>query len=307
MIAGVDEAGRGPLAGPVVAAAVILPAGHGIEGLADSKKLSEKQRIRLFPQIMDRAVSVGTGIIQVSEIDKINILQATYKAMNMALEQLQPAASSALIDGFSVPGCPVPNQGIIKGDSKIESIMAASVIAKETRDRIMGIYDLIFPEYGFRKHKGYGTSEHMQALKLFKASPAHRKSFKPVKTNFPSLSWLSEKNKIGKLGEQLAALNYLNRGYEIIALNQNCGFNGEIDIIAGKNNTLVFVEVKSIYKSKFKAELKIDRNKIKKLNRAILYYISNKKYRGDMRLDVMTVKFGNGLPQLNNFKGIFLD
>ncbi|MEE8335068.1 MAG: ribonuclease HII [Candidatus Neomarinimicrobiota bacterium] len=308
IIAGVDEAGRGPLAGPVVACAVILPPDHSLKGLKDSKKLSARKRAFLVPRIIENAVAVATGIISAREIDKINILEATQKAMRLALGNLKPAPVSALIDGFPLPHCSIPNRGIIKGDTKIESIMAASIVAKQTRDRIMEIYDLIFPEYGFIKHKGYGTKEHMQALKFFKACPIHRKSFRPVEANFPSLTWLAKQSRIGKLGEQLTALNYLKRGYEIKALNQVCGFNGEIDIIAKKEETLVFVEVKSTYKpGSLAPELKVNRNKLKKLTNAILFYTSNNKHKGDIRLDMMTVEFGHGRHVFKNFKGLSLD
>ena len=175
IIAGVDEAGRGPLAGPVVAAAVILPNNHKIDGLADSKKLSPKKRKRLFDEI--KSVSqVGVGIVSHKTIDEINVLQGTYKAMRKALGGLSKKPEKALIDGFSLPDQVINNEGIIGGDSKVESISAASIVAKVTRDQIMKNMDPIFPEYGFAQHKGYGTKQHMKALNEFKFTTLKNKT-----------------------------------------------------------------------------------------------------------------------------------
>ncbi|MEE9574291.1 MAG: ribonuclease HII, partial [Candidatus Neomarinimicrobiota bacterium] len=151
IVAGVDEAGRGPLAGPVVAAAVIL-SDEKIEGLRDSKKLSAKKREALFQEINASAISVGIGIVSEKVIDETNILSATHKAMQIALGKLNRKPSLALIDGYKLPNQIIPNKGVLKGDTKIESIMAASIIAKVTRDAIMIEYDKIFPEYGFAQH-----------------------------------------------------------------------------------------------------------------------------------------------------------
>jgi len=232
IIAGVDEAGRGPLAGPVVAAAVILPDDHVIEGLNDSKKLSAKKRELLFEEINEKAVSVGIGIVSEKEIDKTNILIATQKAMQMALGKLKQKPTMALIDGYKLPNQVIPNKGIIKGDTKVESIMAASIIAKVTRDAIMLEYDKIFPEYGFAKHKGYGTKQHIEALTKFKATSIHRRSFKPVSLNLPTITWLQNNKRVGKVGEQLAACNLMGDGHRILAMNEICVPHGEIDIIS---------------------------------------------------------------------------
>lgn len=308
IIAGVDEAGRGPLAGPVVAAAVILQEDHGIEGLADSKKLTSRRRESLFSNIMDKALSVGIGVVDAEDIDKLNILKATQKAMRMALGRLRPTPTKALIDGYALPDQVIPNEGIINGDNKVESIMAASIIAKVSRDRIMEVYDIIFPEYHFKKHKGYGTAAHMEVLKNLKATPIHRKSFNPVKENFPTLNWLRKEKCIGKLGEQLAAMNYMDKGYVIKCMNQTCSHYGEIDLIAEKDGELVFVEVKTVSKNQLGAlELKVDRQKLIKLERAILYYLGGQSEEWDIRLDVMTVVLGKGKPILKQFKGVSLD
>ena len=176
-IAGVDEVGRGPLAGPVVAAAVILPSDYEITGLNDSKKLSEKRREAMDEIIRREAVSFGIGLISQDRIDKINILQATYEAMRLALEQLSPAPDMILADAVTIPGIETRQLPIIKGDAKSASIAAASIIAKVYRDHLMIEYDSLYPEYGFARNKGYGTKEHINALKEFGPTPLHRKSF----------------------------------------------------------------------------------------------------------------------------------
>ncbi len=177
VICGIDEAGRGPLAGPVVAAAVILPAGLKIPKLNDSKQLSEKTREALYDIIMNKAVSIGVGIIDHEVIDEINILQADYEAMRRAVSQLDPAPDLLLNDAVTIPGLPQRQINIIKGDAKSLSIAAASVIAKVTRDRLMKTYDALYPAYGFAKNKGYGSKEHIDAIKALGPSPIHRKTF----------------------------------------------------------------------------------------------------------------------------------
>ena len=177
LIAGIDEVGRGPLAGPVVAAAVILPKECKIEGVNDSKKLSAKKREELYDIILEKAVSYGIGIVSNERIDEINILQATYEAMREALSQLKPKADYILADAVTIPMVSTPQRGIVKGDAKSISIGAASIIAKVTRDRLMVDYDSIYPEYGFASNKGYGASVHIEALKKYGPTPIHRKSF----------------------------------------------------------------------------------------------------------------------------------
>ena len=176
-ICGIDEAGRGPLAGPVVAGAVILPKDCRILYINDSKKLSEKRRNELFDIIKEEAVTYGIGIIDAARIDEINILQATYEAMRSAINNLNPLPDILLNDAVTIPKVDIKQVPIIKGDAKSISIAAASVLAKVTRDRIMEEYDKKYPEYGFAKHKGYGTKQHIQALEQFGASPIHRRTF----------------------------------------------------------------------------------------------------------------------------------
>lgn len=176
-ICGIDEAGRGPLAGPVVAGAVILPKGCKIRYLNDSKQLSETRREELYEEIMEKAVSVGCGVISHERIDEINILQATYEAMRQAISQLSVKPDILLNDAVTIPQVDIPQVPIIKGDAKSLSIAAASVIAKVTRDHMMLEYDRMMPEYGFAKHKGYGSAAHMEAIRTYGPSPIHRKTF----------------------------------------------------------------------------------------------------------------------------------
>lgn len=177
LICGVDEAGRGPLAGPVYAAAVILPRGLEIEGLNDSKKLSEKKREALFDIICDKAICFGIARAEVEEIEKLNILNATYLAMNRAIAMLEPKAELALIDGNRNTGIDAPSRCIVKGDSKCADIAAASVLAKVSRDRYLLEMAELYPQYHFEKHKGYGTKLHYEALREHGPSPIHRLSF----------------------------------------------------------------------------------------------------------------------------------
>ena len=181
VICGVDEAGRGPLFGDVVAAAVILDPTAPIEGLGDSKKLTEKVRERLYDQIYARAISVGVGRASVEEIDQLNILQASMLAMQRAVESLSRQPDLALIDGNRCPVLTCASEAIIKGDAKEISIGAASIIAKVTRDREMLEWHTLYPHYGLDKHKGYPTSLHLKALEQYGVSPQHRRSFAPVR------------------------------------------------------------------------------------------------------------------------------
>jgi len=181
LIAGVDEAGRGPLAGPVVAAAVILDDLNPVAGLADSKKLTALQRERLFDQIRAKALCCSIAQATVEEIDTLNILQATLLAMKRAVQGLRLKPSKVLVDGNQLPVLDVLAEAIIKGDSKVQAISAASILAKVHRDRLCQGLHAQYPEYGFHLHKGYGTAAHLAALQEFGASPCHRQSFSPVK------------------------------------------------------------------------------------------------------------------------------
>jgi ribonuclease HII len=177
VICGIDEAGRGPLMGPVVAAACILPEGFVLEGLNDSKKLTEKKREALFDLIIENALSYCVAMASVEEIEELNILNATMLAMNRAVKGLSIPADMALIDGDKSRGFDIPTKTVVKGDATVPSIAAASILAKVSRDRMCDEYDKEYPEYGFAKHKGYGTKAHMDAIRQFGPCPVHRRSF----------------------------------------------------------------------------------------------------------------------------------
>jgi ribonuclease HII len=180
LMAGIDEVGRGPLAGPVVAAAVILPTNFYLPGIDDSKKLSEQKREQFFAEISEKALSIGIGLIENNEIDEINIFAATKRAMLTAISQLEPKPDFLLVDAVKLE-TDYPSEAIIKGDGLSISIAAASIVAKVTRDRVLKEYDQLYPQYGFARNAGYGTKEHIQAIELHGITPIHRKSFSPIK------------------------------------------------------------------------------------------------------------------------------
>lgn len=177
LVCGCDEAGAGPLAGPVYAAAVVLPFGEDIPGLNDSKKLTEKKREALFPLIQEKALAYGIGWASAQEIDEINILQATFLAMKRAVEQLPLQPGWALVDGNRMPPLEIPGETVVKGDAQCASIAAASILAKVSRDRLLEEWDQLYPQYGFAKHKGYGTKAHYEAIQAHGILPIHRRSF----------------------------------------------------------------------------------------------------------------------------------
>lgn len=180
-VAGVDEAGRGPLAGPVVAAAVILPIGCRLPGLDDSKKVAPKKREALYGAILDSAIAVKAAVVDAAVIDRVNIYQATINGMYEAVLSLDPRPDRVLIDAVPLSRLPMASLSIVRGDAKSASIAAASIVAKVTRDRLMTEYDAAYPGYGFAQHKGYGTALHMEALRRLGACPIHRRSFAPVR------------------------------------------------------------------------------------------------------------------------------
>ena len=249
LICGIDEAGRGPLAGPVCAAAVILPKDVQILYLNDSKKLSEKRREALYDEIMEKAVGVGVGLTSPERIDEINILQADYEAMRRAIRALPMQPEILLNDAVTIPGVEIPQEAIIKGDAKSVSIAAASVIAKVTRDRIMYELDRQYPQYGFAAHKGYGTEAHIKALKQYGPSPVHRRSFIG---HFVDPDAAEDENheartpspfSVGREHEEMASVYLTHEGHRISARNFRCK-SGEIDLISFDGPVLVFTEVK---------------------------------------------------------------
>ncbi|MFO7716681.1 ribonuclease HII [Desulfosarcina sp.] len=181
LIAGVDEAGRGPLAGPVVSAAVILPDGVDLPGIDDSKKLTPARRTRLYDRLYAAACAIGIGVVDAAEIDRVNILQATLCSMAIAVSNLRPGPDHLLVDGIFTIASDLPQLAIKKGDSLSISIAAASIVAKVTRDRIMTQADALYPEFGFRLHKGYPTRSHRDAIVDYGCSPIHRRTFKGVR------------------------------------------------------------------------------------------------------------------------------
>jgi len=308
IIAGVDEVGRGPLAGPVLAAAVILPDDHTIEGLRDSKKLSKLKREKLFPIIQEQALGIGIGLVDVKTIDEINIREATLKAMQIALGNLPIKPDKALIDGHPLKNQVIPNEGIVGGDDLIDSIKAASIIAKVTRDKMMADYGRIFPEYGFEKNNGYGTEFHMKALEEYRATPIHRRSFKPVMHKMPTLTWLSEQKRVGWMGEKLAALYLKGKGLEILEMNRNCPPHGEIDIIARNHDEIVFVEVKTAFKTNPDLlDEKVNHDKLKKISHAIYQYQKETEQIDDIRIDCISVILQKKKPIIKHFEGILLE
>ena len=308
IIAGVDEVGRGPLAGPVVAAAVILPKNHTIEGLRDSKKISKKRRESLFPLIYEQAIDIGTGEVDVKTIDKINIREATFKAMKMALDDLSTIPDRALIDGHPLNDQSIPNEGIIGGDDKVDSIKAASIIAKVTRDRIMKEYSIIFPEYGFENHSGYGTKIHIEALEKYRATPIHRRSFKPVKNLMPTFKWLVDHDRISWMGKKLAALHLKKSGMSVMDLDWEGISNNSIDIVAKDNDHLIFVDVNTYYKNQddLKKDNEVDRLK-KNMLPAMNLYLSDKLAVSNFRIDSISVILRSNNPEILHNKDIKID
>lgn len=308
IIAGVDEAGRGPLAGPVVAAAVVLSEDHPITGLRDSKKLGPKSRDKFFDLIMESARAVGVGIVDHRGIDRMNILNATHKAMQISLGWLGLRPDKALIDGYGLPNQVIPNEGVIKGDDKIDCIRAASIIAKVTRDRMMLDYDRIFPEYGFAAHKGYGTAQHLMSLDEWKPSPIHRKSFSPVRNSLVPLRWYSENRRIGWLGEKLAALYLVKNGYAIREMNCRLAPHGEIDIVAEQSGAIVFIEVKTgLSRAGVNPELNLNQQKLRKMEAAIQTYVQQSEWQGPIRAEAITIVIQGKNHSIKHWKNVDFD
>ena len=307
-VAGVDEVGRGPLAGPVVAGAVVLPEKHEIEGLMDSKKLTKKKREMLYPIILAKALGTGIGIVSVQKIDEINIREATFLAMERALKDLPMVPHSALIDGESLKSQVIPNKGIIRGDDKIDSIKAASIIAKVTRDRIMFHYGKIFPEYGFEQNSGYGTKVHMEALHKYKSTPIHRRTFSPVKKAMPTIKWLYENNRFQWMCEKLAALYLMENNFEIKKVNHKNFSNNGLNIfaISPDNQIVLFKVVQKSFVGDRKEVMHIINED------ALLTKIYSSELLDDYeigsivpRVDTLTVELiKNKSPRIEHFKGI---
>lgn len=349
-IAGVDEAGRGPLAGPVIAAAVILPPDTLIPGLNDSKALSEKRRTELFETIHNIALTIGTGKASPREIDKFNIRNATHHAMCEALAALSISPDRVLIDGNAIPGSPFPEQAVIGGDRKSLSIAAASVIAKVTRDRLMIDYHAQYPAYGFAGHKGYGSADHLAALQKHGPCPIHRRSFRGVfearrsedfkifaegiqtainldqlqaigKTiasaskhiphdDVHALRMLFRKQRTrlqqsGPKGEQLAEKFLKQKGYSIRVRGFRA-LGGEIDIIAVKNNILIFVEVKTATTSHFgQPEAWVTPAKQAQIIKVAQAYLHQRSDHAAPRFDVIAIDLTQSRPVIRHYENAF--
>ena len=283
---GVDEAGRGPLAGDVYAAAVILPLDEEIPGINDSKQLSEKKREALYEEITNRAVAWAVGVASVEEIETLNILQASMLAMRRAVEALPVKPAMALVDGNKNPVLPVPSRCLVKGDGTSASVAAASIVAKVTRDRYMVEMDREYPGYLFAKHKGYGSKAHYQCLDQLGPSPIHRMSF--LKKYFAQKSPEAPISG-GSRGEAAASQLLAEKGYSILAVNWHCLY-GEIDLIAAGNGALVFCEVKTRSQDGMVSPGEaVSRSKRKKLTDTALSYLSEHPSELQPRFDVIEV------------------
>jgi uncharacterized protein (TIGR00252 family) len=310
LLCGIDEAGRGPLAGPVVAAAVVLPVNFDMPEVRDSKKLSEKKRNDLYKTIIDHALSFGIGVVHERKIDEINILNATYEAMKQAIGGISIKPHLFLIDGNPVPFSHIKHRNIIQGDTKSLSIASASILAKVVRDDLMKRYSKVYPYYGFEKHKGYGTKNHLEILKTLWATPIHRQSFKPVKSFLPGHDHYKSRRWLGKRGEQLAASSLIKLGNDIIAMNYNVQGIGEIDIIHMEENEIVFTEVKTGYSGNRWGEPidQIDRKKRDRILETAEVFLSKNDYDAHVRFDVISVQFSGNIPKIKRIKrGLAID
>ena len=285
-IVGIDEAGRGPLAGPVVAASVILKPYEIIEVVKDSKKLSSKKRIDLFNQIYEKALSVGVGIVDEDIIDEINILKATFLAMKKSLGNLNLKPDKVLIDGPYSDITIYPTDYIVNGDNISQSIAAASIIAKVTRDKIMYEYDKIFPDYKFINHKGYGTKYHIEQLELNKSTPIHRRSFKIVKNNMPNYDfYLNKKNGFKNLAHQIVGVKYIKKQFAIVQQNIS---------VSGNNINYCFIDLNNNYKFVMildNSSKNIIKDDIKNL---LQDYLNQNNLQNNYTIDVISLKFIKG-------------
>ncbi len=290
--AGVDEAGRGPLAGPLVACAVVLPSDPDLPGLADSKVLTDRKRRVLAPLIRGCALSIGTGVVTPAEIDGSGMGTAIRTAFKRAMEPVAKAGLIFLVDGNPVSGLPHPCRFLVKGDSKSASVAAAGVLAKVTRDDMMLELDGRYPEYGFAGHKGYGSRLHVEAIFRHGPCPEHRMSFAPLKDHSAGSSgdlFDPTPPNAGRLAEEFAAEWLVERGYGIRERNWRTR-NGEIDIIAVRDGTAAFIEVKHALEGcEHLALAKVDFLRKRRITAAASEWLSSSGFRGDCRFDVLLV------------------
>ncbi|MDR1604959.1 MAG: ribonuclease HII [Gracilibacteraceae bacterium] len=305
-VAGVDEAGRGPLAGPVLAGACVLPRRFDLRGLNDSKKLSPARREELNAAIRAGAAAWALGRAEVAEIDELNILQATKLAMIRALAALNPPADYALIDGRDRLALTVPQRTLIGGDGLCASIAAASILAKTERDKYMTELHQTYPQYGFDRHKGYGTAAHLQALRQHGPCAEHRRTFAPVLLAAEGGGAAPEGKTLGARGESIAADYLRAAGLSVLERNYRVR-GGEIDIIAQDGEMLVFIEVKSrLSARRGRAAENLTPAKRKRMERVALFFLKAKGYREwpAMRFDAVTVEKRGPETAVQWFKGI---
>jgi ribonuclease HII len=314
-IAGIDEAGRGPLAGPVVAACVVLPFEADFALVADSKALSDQARRSALDELRSKGSAVGIGEASPVEIDARNILRATHLAMRRAVQNCPVRPSFALVDGLPVPDLPVSHRAIIRGDATCLSIAAASIVAKVTRDTIMTDLDTTYPGYGFARHKGYATPAHLEALSRLGPCPVHRRSFTPVRELrsassqclFPTPEDRSATaDGVGREGERLARL-YLERiGHRILATRFRSG-NTDIDIVSADGNDVVFTEVKSSRHGAGESpSAGLSAAQQARIARAASRYLMQHS-QGDVscRFDVVEVVTARRAPEVRHFRAAF--
>jgi len=311
VIAGVDEAGRGPLAGPVVASAVILNPLDIPEGLRDSKKLSEKRRNVMATKIRSKALAIGVGIVHEQDIDRNNILQATFEAMRQAVSNLNYEFTQVQVDGnHKIPRLQIAQECIIGGDDLVPEISAASIIAKTTRDAMMISYDKLFPKYNFKSHKGYGSKAHMETLREHGRTPVHRRSFRPVDScPNKNYQYFKQESSYGRMGEIISGMFLIRNGYQLLEHSYHAGREGEIDLIATKADEVIFVEVKSFAgeTDDIMALERVTPAKQKQIARiAELYLEKHEIDQPECRFDIITVNFSEPKPQINHYTEAFL-
>lgn len=304
-VCGVDEAGRGPLAGPVYAAAVILPPGLEIQGVNDSKKLTEKKREALFPEIKEKALAYCVASASEKEIDKINILNATYLAMGRAVAGLSVKADYALIDGNRMPRLAISGETIIKGDGLSMSIACASILAKVSRDHVMMEMDQKYPQYQFAKHKGYGTKLHTDLIRQYGPCEIHRQSFLKKILGTDDFQ-PTQVQTIGQRGEAAAAAYLEKKGFRILERNYHSPY-GEADIIAENGQYIIFVEVKTRKTGTMVEGVEaVDTVKQKKLAQTAQLYLLEHPSVFQPRFDVIQVTpTGENRCRVEQFSGAF--
>jgi ribonuclease HII/Holliday junction resolvase-like predicted endonuclease len=303
--AGVDEAGRGPLAGPLVACAVVFPGDFRLAGIADSKTLSDGRRRELVPGILGGAMASGTGTVTPDEIDSLGMAEAVRTAFRRAMEPVASPGLSFLVDGNPVSGLRHPCRFLVKGDSHSASVAAAGILAKVTRDDMMLEMDRVYPLYGFARHKGYGSREHLEALRRNGPCPIHRRTFAPLKHEFREGLFRDLPPNAGRLAEDYAAEWLAGAGWRVLHRNWRTR-NGELDIVAEKNGVAVFAEVKhALEGAQHLALAKVDSLRRRRIAAAAAEWLSVSGFRGDCRFDVILVTGYPGRFRAEAFENAF--